>query len=134
MRLEMLRPRHLEHFVPQPMQAKAVSKGWQNKLLKSQGLKGAFVADGRPVALAGVKGSQVKAAWTLLSHEAGPYLCALTRHIKNLIKNEPADIYIYIEKKCPNARRWALMLGFDESGLDGYGPYDLWVKHPEKRC
>lgn len=52
-------------------------------------------------------------AWALLAEDAGPHLLALTREIRSLISKTPfARIEMAVDADFPEARRWAVMLGF----------------------
>lgn len=138
MKIEVLRPHHLQAIEAQPAQRLWQGMGTDyESICSNDGY--AVLMDGRPVIAGGViemhQGRGL--LWCVMAQDAGRVLRRLTRlvqlYISLLTSVQYHRLELTTQADFKPANRWAALLGFNNEGLmRGYGPdkkdHYLWAR------
>lgn len=140
MRVEPLRPHHLERLRLQPRQAYLAVElsGELAADLAEHGPAFAALAGDRVIGAGGalVQGWPMPAVWALLSDESGRWLVSVSRAVLRFLTGLRRPVQTGIEPGHVEGERWARLLGFAPVGpwtdwQSAHGrTFQRWVRHP----
>lgn len=115
MRIITFAPHHLDDMDIQPAQ-RMTAESLKEAKGAEFGRAWTAIVDGRPVACAGLitiwPGRAY--AWAVLSAQAGRWMYAITRAIRERLQSDPHErIEMAVDADFAAGQRWAMMLGFE---------------------